>query len=74
MKRISRKYAERQFLQYSTEHLGDVSFLLYGYEIPINNIIHLLHGVAEDDFRALAERWAESKDYLIVDEPEDLDG
>jgi hypothetical protein len=74
MKRISRKYAEHQFLQYSEEHLSDVSFLLYGYEVPVHNIIQLLYGVAEDDFRALTERWANSKDYMIVDEPEDLDG
>jgi hypothetical protein len=51
-----------------------VSFLLYGYEVPVHNIIQLLYGVAEDDFRALTERWANSKDYMIVDEPEDLDG
>jgi len=73
MKRISRKYAEQQFLAYSQEHLLEMSFLLYGYEIPVHNIVQLLHGVAEDDFLALAVKWAESKDYFVVDEPEDLD-
>lgn len=74
MKRMSRKYAEQVFIESMREHYQDAGFMLFGYEVPIYNLLMLMRETAEVDFMAIMDHWADSKDILIVDEPEDLDG
>lgn len=74
MKRMNRKYAVSVFKEAMREHYQDAGFMLFGYEVPIYNLVLLLEETAPVDFMAICDHWADSKDILIVDEPEDLDG